>query len=259
MDPKDPPHNLMLIRVHENMDETSLTGGADTIDAIRGAVREVAKDFPQFKVGLTGRPVLDADENRTTDRDGRKSEIVALSVVFIGLVLFLRSVWLAVVAEVSLAIAIGWTFGWATLSVHRLNLLSTVFLIALIGIGMDYLIQILAAYRREARRYVRPQAIWARVFRYVGPPVNTACMGAAGAFLVSALTDFKGAAELGIIAGGGLLLCGGNRRNADCGCCWPHIAVDAQLRRSLCDCRERIPGRTARRAPACATVAAGAD
>ena len=63
------------------------------------------------------------------------------------------------------------------------------------------------AYRREARRYVRPQAIWARVFRYVGPPVNTACMGAAGAFLVSALTDFKGAAELGVIAGGGLLLC----------------------------------------------------
>jgi uncharacterized protein len=206
-DPQDPPHNLLLIRVHERVDETSLTGGADTIDAIRAAVRDVARNYPQFKVGLTGRPVLDADENRTTDVDGRKSEIVALSVVFLGLVVILRSVWLAIVAEVSLAIAIGWAFGWATLSVGRLNLLSTVFLIALIGIGMDYLIQILAAYRREARRYVRPQAIWARVFRYVGPPVNTACMGAAGAFLVSALTDFKGAAELGIIAGGGLLLC----------------------------------------------------
>ncbi|HEY8750923.1 MAG TPA: MMPL family transporter, partial [Tepidisphaeraceae bacterium] len=206
-DPKDPPHNLLLIRVHEKIDASGLTAGADTIDAIRGAVEDVARGFPQFTVGLTGRPVLDADENRTTDRDGRRSEIVALSVVFLGLVVFLRSVWLAVVAEVSLAVAIGWTFGWATISVHRLNLLSTVFLIALIGIGMDYLIQILAAYRREARRYVRPQAIWARVFRYVGPPVNTACMGAAGAFLVSALTDFKGAAELGIIAGGGLLLC----------------------------------------------------
>jgi predicted RND superfamily exporter protein len=206
-DPKDPPHNVLLIQLHENNEETSLTGGADTIDAIRAAVQDVAKNYPQFKVGLTGRGVLDADENRTTDHDGRKSEIVALIVVFIGLVVFLRSIWLAIVAEGSLAIAIGWTFGWATLSVGRLNLLSTVFLIALIGIGMDYLIQILAAYRREARRYVRPQAIWARVFRYVGPPVNTACLGAAGAFLVSALTDFKGAAELGIIAGGGLLLC----------------------------------------------------
>ena len=206
-DPNDPPHDLLLIRVFEKENRSGLTTEADTIDAIRRAAEDEGLHFPQFKVGVTGRPVLDADEDRTTDEDGRRAEILAMGVVFIGLVLFLRSVWLAFVAELSLAVAIGWTFGWATFSVGRLNLLSTVFLIALIGIGMDYLIQILAAYRREARRYVRPQAVFARVFRYVGPPVNTACFGAAGAFLVSALTDFKGAAELGIIAGGGLLLC----------------------------------------------------
>ena len=206
-DPADPKHDLLLIRVYEQENRSGLTTEADTIDAIRKAVEAEAAPFPQFKVGLTGRPVLDADQDKVTDRDGTRAEILALSVVFLGLVIFLRSIWLAIVAEVSLAVAIGWTYGWATISVGQLNLLSTVFLIALIGIGMDYLIQILAAYRREARRYVRPDAIWARVFRYVGPPVNTACLGAAGAFLVSALTDFKGAAELGIIAGGGLLLC----------------------------------------------------
>jgi hypothetical protein len=206
-DPTGVPHNVLLIRVYERENHSGLTTEADTIDAIRNAAEAEGRGFPQFKVGVTGRPVLDADEDRTTDEDGRQAEILALSVVFIGLVLFLRSVWLAFVAEIALAVAIGWTYGWATLSVGRLNLLSTVFLIALIGIGMDYLIQILAAYRREARRYVRPQAVFARVFRYVGPPVNTACFGAGGAFLVSALTDFKGAAELGIIAGGGLLLC----------------------------------------------------
>ena len=206
-DPADPPHNLLIIRLYERENQSGLTSSADTIDTIRNAVADVATAFPQFIVGLTGRNVLDADENRTTDQDGRRSEIVALIVVFLGLVALLRSVWLALVAEISLAVAIGWTFGWATLTVGRLNLLSTVFLIALIGIGMDYLIQILAAYRRESRRYIRPSAIWSRVFRYVGPPVNTACFGAAGAFLVSALTNFKGASELGIIAGGGLLLC----------------------------------------------------
>jgi hypothetical protein len=205
--PSDPPHSLMLIQVREREDRTGLTTEAAIINAIRDAVNQQAQGFPQFAVGMTGRPVLDADQDVTTDRDGMRAEILALTVVFIGLVIFLRSAWLAVVAEVSLAAAIGWTYGWATLSVGQLNLLSTVFLIALIGIGMDYLIQILAAYRREARRYVRPSAVWARVFRHVGPPVNTACLGAAGAFLVSALTDFKGAAELGIIAGGGLLLC----------------------------------------------------
>ena len=119
----------------------------------------------------------------------------------------LRSVRLAIFAELSLAVGIGWTFGWATLAVGQLNLLSIVFIIALIGIGMDYLVQILTRYRREARRYHRPNAIWARVFRYVSPPIFTACLGAAAAFFAALLTDFRGAAELGIIAGGGLLLC----------------------------------------------------
>ncbi len=144
---------------------------------------------------------------RTTDHDTHNAEIVALSVVFVAMAIMLRSVWLALVAEISLAVGIGWTFGWATISVGDLNLLSIVFVIALIGIGMDYLVQILTRYRREARRYVRPAAVWSRVFRYVSPPIFTACLGAAGAFFASVLTNFRGAAELGIIAGGGLLLC----------------------------------------------------
>jgi hypothetical protein len=143
----------------------------------------------------------------TTDRDARRAEIVALIAVFIGLVALLRSIWLAVAAEISLLVGIGWTFGWITISVGELNLLSMVFLIALIGIGMDYLIQVLTRYRREAAVHSDPRVIWLAVFKYVAAPINTACLGAAGAFFVSVFTDFRGAAELGIIASGGLLLC----------------------------------------------------
>src|SRR4029079_5132251 len=72
---------------------------------------------------------------------------------------------------------------------------------------MDYLIQILSRYRREATLRSSPQRIWIAVFKQVGAPINTATLGAACAFLVSLITGFKGAADLGLIAGGGLLLC----------------------------------------------------
>ncbi|HEX8525037.1 MAG TPA: MMPL family transporter [Tepidisphaeraceae bacterium] len=206
-DETDRSRRLLLVRVFPKVKYDSLTAVTEAVDSIRDVMREVAKEFPEFAVGLTGRPALDADEMRTTDHDTHRAEVVALIVVFIGIALMLRSVWLALVAEISLAVGIGWTFGWATISVGELNLLSIVFVIALIGIGMDYLVQVLTRYRREARRYVRPTAIWARVFRYVSPPIFTACLGAAGAFFVSMLTDFRGAADLGVIAGGGLLLC----------------------------------------------------
>ncbi|HLL87921.1 MAG TPA: MMPL family transporter, partial [Tepidisphaeraceae bacterium] len=201
--------HLLLVRVYPNVDYRDPNSLSDAFDAIRGAARDEVAKFPEFTIGASGRPALEAEEMRTTDRDATRSEILALSLVFVGLVVTLRSLWLAAVAEVALAVAIGWTFGWAAVSVGELNLLSMVFLIALIGIGMDYLVQILTRYVQELARHGRDRAegIWLRVFKHVGPPINTACAGAAGAFLVSALTDFKGAADLGVIAGGGLLLC----------------------------------------------------
>ncbi len=206
-DETDLSRRLLLVRIFPKVKYDSLTAVTEAVDSIRATMHEVAKNYPEFAVGLTGRPALDADEMRTTDHDTHRAEVVALIVVFIGIAIMLKSIWMALVAEISLAVGIGWTFGWATISVGELNLLSIVFVIALIGIGMDYLVQILTRYRREARRYVRPSAVWARVFRYVSPPIFTACLGAAGAFFVSLFTDFRGAADLGIIAGGGLLLC----------------------------------------------------
>jgi len=223
----DPAKHHLLVSVYHNDPHNSLTSISETVEGIRGIVAGVAAKHPEFFVGLTGRPALEADEMRTSDNDTRRAEIIAMICVFAGMIFFLTpwaqvrkaetwgqrwnvmlaGLWLALAAEVTLGVAIGWTFGWATFSVGELNLLSIVFVIALIGIGMDYLVQILTRYRREARRYVRQTAIWARVFRYVSPPISTACLGAAGAFLAMTLTDFRGAADLGVIAGGGLLLC----------------------------------------------------
>jgi predicted RND superfamily exporter protein len=206
----DPAHKddkIMVINVYDERDFGSLEDVTEPLERMRAALEEVKPQFPEFKIGLTGRPALEADQMRNSDSDTKKAEILGLSLVFVALWIFLRKLWLVIVAEVCLGVGIGWTFGWATLMVGRLNLLSLVFVIALIGIGMDYLIQVLTRYRFEKRRYVRPRAIWARVFRYVSPPISTACLGAAGAFFVANFTNFKGAAELGLIAGGGLLLC----------------------------------------------------
>jgi hypothetical protein len=206
-DQESPRNYLELVRVYERNDFSQSDSLIGAIDSIRQTIAKAAEPFPQFRVALTGRPALEADESATTDRDARYSEIAALSAVFVGLVLLLRSLWAAIAAEIALLVGIGLTFGWATVSVHKLNLLSMVFLIALTGIGMDYLIQVLTRYRRESARRVSPRGIWTGVFKYVAAPINTACLGAAGAFIVSIFTNFRGAAELGIVASGGLLLC----------------------------------------------------
>ena len=107
----------------------------------------------------------------------------------------------------ALAVGIGWTFGYATIAVGRLNLLSTVFIIALIGIGMDYLVQILSAIARKPPGTQNRPSFGSPSSDTSGRRSRPPVFGTAAAFLVSVFTDFQGAAELGIIAGGGLLLC----------------------------------------------------
>ena len=200
--------HLLLIKVFPKFTFDSLAAVSLPLEKIHAAMVQSTRDFhSEFTFGMTGRPVLAADEMRITTSDSDEAETLAMIVVLIGLILMLRSIWMGFAAGITLAIAIAWTFGFATIFVGELNLLSTVFVIALIGIGMDYIIQIMVRYRREARRYERKQAIWARVFRYAGPPIATSCAGAAGAFLVALTTHFRGDAELGLIAGAGLLLC----------------------------------------------------
>jgi predicted RND superfamily exporter protein len=220
---KPNPRHLLLIRVYPKRNFDSLDAVTAPLNSIRAAARAAAAPWKDFVVHITGRPVLEADELAISDEDTQRAEICAGITVFVGLVMMLTpwrrvrgrgafraigaGIWMALVAELSLGIGIGWTFGWTTISIGRLNLLSLVFVIALIGIGMDYLIQILMRYKQEKARHAEPEAVWRHVFRYVSMPIITACMGAAGAFFVAEFTQFTGAAELGVIAGGGLLLC----------------------------------------------------
>jgi len=206
-DNSTPPQPMMLIKVFPKYDYASRQVVVARMQAIRQAVKDCVAGYPELQAGLTGRPVLEADELDITDRDFTLAEALAMVTIFIALIIAFRSFWLALLVKIGLAVGVGWTVGWATLTVGRLSLLSMVFVVALIGIGMDYLIQVIARYRYEVYRRHSQQAIFAHVYRNVGPPIVTTCAGAAGAFLIAVLGDFRGAQELGIIAGGGLFLC----------------------------------------------------
>src|SRR2546421_611380 len=81
-----PSRRLLLVRVYPKEHRDSLAATYTTVDAIRRAAKDAGKAFPEFRVGVTGRPALEADEMKTTDHDSHRAEIVALTAVFVGLV-----------------------------------------------------------------------------------------------------------------------------------------------------------------------------
>jgi hopanoid biosynthesis associated RND transporter like protein HpnN len=190
-------------------DEASFMQSAAAIAVLRQEIGALKKlpEFAGVTVGLTGTPVLEHEEMVTSKRDITLATAITVVLTVILLLVAFRGFVNTVAAMVALAVAISLSFGFATLAVGHLNILSSVFAIMLIGIGIEYGIQVVLRYQEEvARGRVKDEALRVSLSRN-GWPIVMAAATVAAAFGTFALTDFKGIAELGIIAAGGVAIC----------------------------------------------------
>lgn len=176
------------------------------LELLRLEIAAVMAAHPDLEIGLTGKPVLQADEMKTTDRDMTRSSIVAIVLVALLFMLVIGNVRRPFLAVVTLLIAITWTFGLTTLVIGQLNLLSIVFTLILVGIGIDFGVHVIARYQEERSRAEREPALRAAL-RQVGRGNTSGAITTSLAFFMALLTDFRGLQELGFVAGTGIVLC----------------------------------------------------
>jgi predicted RND superfamily exporter protein len=100
-----------------------------------------------------------------------------------------------------------WAFGYVTLAVGHLNILSVAFTVTLIGIGIDYGTYYVSRYLQARQAGLETREALLDTARSIGPAISTGAITTAVAFFAAGFTEFRGVAELGIIAGGGILLC----------------------------------------------------
>ncbi|HEY5975831.1 MAG TPA: MMPL family transporter [Geobacteraceae bacterium] len=190
-------------------DATSFVPAETAIKVLREEIARL-RALPEFKgvvVGLTGTPVLEHEEMATSQKDIELATIISLALTIILLLLAFRGVVNVLAAMLSLGVAICLSFGFATIAVGHLNILSMVFAIMLIGIGIEYGIQVVLRYQEElAGGTPQLDAIGTGLNRNIWAIVMAAATVAA-AFFTFIFTDFKGIAELGIIAAGGVVIC----------------------------------------------------
>jgi hopanoid biosynthesis associated RND transporter like protein HpnN len=190
-------------------DETSFVASEKSIKAARKVLSDILKK-PEFKGvsgGLTGVPVLEYEEMATSQRDLEIATILSLSLTVILLLFAFRGLLNVIAAMVSLIVGICLSFGFATLAIGHLNILSMVFAVMLIGLGIEYGIQVVLRCQEELRNGATGlDAIETGLTANIRSIIMAAATVAL-AFATFAFTDFKGIAELGIIAAGGVFIC----------------------------------------------------
>ncbi|MCZ6834804.1 MAG: MMPL family transporter [Planctomycetota bacterium] len=157
--------------------------------------------------GVTGIPAIEADETVQSIRDSTLSSIIAFIAITLLMLVVFRGVTVPMLAAGSLLVGMAWSFGWLVISVGHLQLLSVVFSVILLGLGIDFALHLVARLELVQDEHEDLPSAMTRVFRGIGPGMLTGAITTAAAFAATAFTDFKGMAEMGIIAGGGILLC----------------------------------------------------
>jgi hopanoid biosynthesis associated RND transporter like protein HpnN len=184
----------------------SFTAAQRSVTALRQMVAETNADFPDLEMGLTGLPVLENDEMTAAEHDTRLASWLAVAGVTVLFFLVYRGIWYPLLTVATLLIGTAWAMGWLTLTVGHLNILSAAFAVMLIGMG-DYGVLWVMRYEQARRSGADVRSALLHTTTHVAVGNLTAASTLALAFFAAILADFQAVAELGWIAGCGVLLC----------------------------------------------------
>ncbi|MBK8980412.1 MAG: MMPL family transporter [Planctomycetes bacterium] len=177
------------------------------LDAALADVSAAAPSAAPLQAGFAGMPALEAEEVTTSQADFGRGAVIALVLVSLLFAAAFGSWLRPSLAAVCLGIAVGATFLFAWLAVGHLNLVAMVFAIVLVALGVDFAIHFATHYERLLHAGHAPATAIPRTLRRVGRAIATGGLTTAAAFGAAAVTEAPGLSELGLIAGGGLVLC----------------------------------------------------
>lgn len=199
------PYRFVLVQPKQDFGALEPGGAATEVMRKIIAGLEFVKSG-DAQVRITGQIAL-ADEEFATVAEGAVEGLIG-SVVLITLWLFLAlHTWrLIVPALLTLFLGLLVTGLFAALAVGTLNLVSVGFAVLFVGIAVDFAIQFSVRYREYRFETGDAAAAMTETARRVGIQLMIAALATAAGFLAFVPTDFAGVAELGLIAGGGMIL-----------------------------------------------------
>jgi len=196
-----------FILAQPRLDYDSLQPGARASAAIHQIARELHLTPENgLKVRLTGPiPLADEEFSTLTDR-ATLMGVAMIAGVLIMLWLAVRSFRIIICIAIATVIGLALTAGLGLVVVGRFNLISMAFIPLFVGLGVDFDIQFSVRYRAE--RLVSPTLKAALIA--AGSTIGSSLALAAGAvsigFFAFLPTAYLGVAELGLIAGIGMVI-----------------------------------------------------
>ncbi len=202
-----PPRALVIAKA--KLDLTVLEQGADATAFIRAQAADLGLTADGgYRVRLTGEVPLTDEEFATIATGTTLAGTLAVLGVGILMVLALGSFRLVGVTLFTLFVGFLFTLAWAAVSVGEINLISIAFVFMFVGIAVDFAMQYCLHYREERlkRGSANDTAALDAAGGKMAEPLLLSAATVAIGFFCFLPTAYRGVAELGVIAGGGIII-----------------------------------------------------
>jgi predicted exporter len=211
--------HIFLVKTHAPSEETNrVTAGqaaaptqdeldARSIDPFAPAGQRNANGSARPQRRAHGRAGPGLRSNDAIEKDATLASIVSLVLCALIFIYGYNETGRPFKATLCLVVGLAYTLAFAALTIGHLNILTVTFVPMLIGLGIDYGVHLITRYEEELRHGKTEEAALTKAMVFTGQGIFTGALTTAGAFLAMAFTNFKGIQEMGIICGGGLLLC----------------------------------------------------
>ncbi len=178
---------------------------------LRQLMDQARAQYPEVDIGMTGIPIVEGDEAAAVQIDSVRSSLLAAVFIAVLLVFAFHGIKTPLMLLITLGVGMAWTFGYLTLAIGHLQVVSVFFTAMLLGLGVDFGVHLITRYDLIRNHYSDDEEGFVQAvddtFETVGPGVVTGAVTTAVALSTTMFTDFTGVAELGQIAAVGILLC----------------------------------------------------
>jgi hopanoid biosynthesis associated RND transporter like protein HpnN len=195
-----------LVEVRPVLDFRELLPGDPSSRAIRAAAADLhLLERYGAAVALTGPVPLSDDEFASLQEGSPLTAAIPVAVVLVLLWRALRSARLVLAVVLTMIGGLVLTAALGLMMVGELNLISIAFAILFVGLGVDFGIQFGMRFREFRRRRGSARQALLAASRSIALPLALAATATAFGFLAFLPTAYRGVAELGRIAGVGIL------------------------------------------------------
>ena len=155
--------------------------------------------------GLTGMLVVGKDEMVTSEQGLALSMLIAVMLILLLMILSFRMYSVPFISGIPLFVGIMWTMGLAGFTIKRLNIMTAMYMVVLLGLGIDYAIHLLTSFMQERDDGNDFTTSVGNSLKKSGAGIFTGALTTAVAFFMLVIARSNVVRELGVVAGFGIL------------------------------------------------------